>query len=311
VTLLPYGVALPNYGPLATPQNLLRLARCAEDLGIDSIWVSDHVVVPERIDSPYPYGRKTQAPPADMRNLRHCFEALSTLAFLAGATQRIRLGVSVYVLPLRNPILTAKSVASIDALSCGRVIFGCGVGWLREEFAVLHAPDFAVRGSISDAYLRVCKAVWSESTVQCAEQDYDAPRFHADPKPAQGDKLPIWVGGNSRAAMARAVGLGNGWHPIDLSPDELRDRLQVLHRLCAAAGRPPGDITISLRSTIRVLNENAESSPWLVGDADKLRRDVAAFAAAGANYLVLNLRHGRTIEDLIDQLEQIATILRC
>jgi len=308
--MLPFGIALPNYGPLATPQNLLRLARLAEDLEIDSVWVSDHVVIPESIASPYPYGRQPQAQPADMRNLRHCFDALSTLAFLAGATQRIRLGVSVFVLPLRNPIVTAKTVASVDALSGGRVIFGCGVGWLREEFEVLHAPEFSRRGPITDAYLRVCKSVWSEEAVDCAKDDYDAPRFHAEPKPAQGSKLPVWIGGNSRAAIVRAVRLGNGWHPIDLSPEQLQTKIQVLHQLCSAAGRSPTEITVSLRATVRVVQDSAESSSWLTGNAEKLRKDVAAYAACGANYMVLNLRHGRSIEELNDQLEQVAAILR-
>jgi probable F420-dependent oxidoreductase len=309
MSAVPYGVALPNYGPLATPEDLLRLARHAEALGIDSIWVSDHIVVPEQIGSVYPYDRTSRSRPANLQNLEHCFDALSTLAFLAGATTRIRLGVSVYVVPLRNPILTAKMVASIDALSQGRMIFGCGVGWLREEFEVMHAPDFASRGAVTDAYLRVCRAMWSEEIVQCDPGDYAAPAFRARPKPEQRPHPPIWIGGNGRAAMARAVRLGNGWHPIDLAPGEITERLQVLHELCVAAGRQPSEITISLRRTARVVDVTPPDAAWLVGDADKVSGDVQVYAAAGVGYLILNLRHGDSVDDLLRQMDCLATAL--
>jgi len=120
-----YGVALPNYGPLASPDNLLRLARHAEAVGADSVWVSDHVIVPDTVASAYPYDPSPQPGPARLQRLEQFYDALTTLAFVAGATSRVRLGVSVYVVPIRNPLLTAKIVASLDALSGGRVIFGC------------------------------------------------------------------------------------------------------------------------------------------------------------------------------------------
>src|SRR6185369_17242436 len=125
------------YGPLASGDNLVRLARRAEALGVDSVWVADHLVAPVSVDSVYPYDRRPDAKPGDMGVIENFYEPLTTLAFLAGATSRIRLGVSVYVMPYRNPVVTAKIVATLDALSGGRAILGVGVGWLREEFVAL------------------------------------------------------------------------------------------------------------------------------------------------------------------------------
>ena len=144
-----FGIALPNYGPLAGAETLGRLARLAEDLGVDSVWVSDHLVAPVGVQSVYPYDRRPDPKPGEMGVIEDFYEPIVTLAYLAGQTRRVRLGVSAYVLPYRNPVLTAKHVATLDALSGGRVILGIGVGWLAEEFAALDVP-FAGRGRRTD-----------------------------------------------------------------------------------------------------------------------------------------------------------------
>ena len=300
-----YGIALPNYGALAGPENLLRLARRVEESGVDSVWVSDHVVIPDQAASIYPYDPSPQPSPALLQRLEQFYDALTTLAFVAGATTRVRLGVSVYVVPIRNPVLTAKIVATLDALSRGRVIFGCGVGWLREEFEALHAP-FDDRGARTDEYLRVCQALWTQDVVALPGPLYSAPALRARPKPHQQPYPPIWIGGNSDAALRRAVRLGDGWHPIDLSPEAIAARRRVLHALCAAAGRYPAAITISMRGTLRFTPEGPQSRTWLAGTPQKIRDDVAAYAAAGVEYLVLNLRDATTIDAMERQLERVA-----
>ena len=301
-----FGVALPNYGPLASAQNLLRLARHAEERGVDSVWVSDHVIVPDHVASVYPYDRAPQPAPAQLRNLEQFYDALTTLAFIAGATTRVRLGVSVYVVPLRNPLLTAKTVASLDALSSGRVIFGCGVGWLREEFEALHAP-FDQRGARTDEYIEICKALWTQDLVKCSGPHYQAPAVRGGPKPHQKPHPPIWIGGNSRAALQRTVRLGDGWHAIDLSPEDMAARVRTLHSLCRVAGRDPTALTVSLRAGVRFLEPAQQPTASLQGMPAKVRDDVAAYAAAGVDYLVLNLHHGRRVDDLLEQLDRIAT----
>ena len=300
-----YCIALPNYGALAGPENLLRLARRAEDCGVDSVWVSDHVIIPEHAASIYPYDPSPQPSPALLQRLEQFYDALTTLAFVAGATTRVRLGVSVYVVPIRNPILTAKIVASLDALSRGRVIFGCGVGWLREEFDALHAP-FDDRGARTDEYLRICQALWTQDAVAPPGPLYAAAAVRARPKPHQQPYPPIWIGGNSDAALRRTVRLGSGWHPIDLSPVAIASKRAVLRDLCDAAGRDPAEITISMRGTLRFTTGEMQSRTPLAGTPQKIRDDVAAYAAAGVEYLVLNLRDAKTLDEMIAQLERVA-----
>ncbi|HEY8515962.1 MAG TPA: LLM class F420-dependent oxidoreductase [Candidatus Binatia bacterium] len=302
---LGFGVALPNYGPLARPDALLRLARRAEALGVDSVWVADHLVAPVEVASVYPFDRSANPKPGDMGVIEHFYEPLTTLAFLAGATERVRLGVSVYVMPYRNPVVTAKMVATLDALSGGRVIFGVGVGWLREEFAAL-GQDARHRGRVTDEYLEVCRRLWRDEVASFAGRHYVLPAVRSGPKPVQRPLPPIWVGGNSQAARERAVALGDGLHLIDLSPDEVAAHATELRAALARAGRDPASFTVSVRKGILVRDADRDDDRPLYGTRDKIRRDVEAYADAGVGYLVSNLRQARSVEALEEALAQAA-----
>lgn len=286
-----YGIALPNYGGLATAANLVRIAQHAEAAGIDSVWVSDHVIVPTAVESIYPYDRSATPRAADLRNLECFYDALTTLAFLAGSTSRVRLGVSAYVLPIRNPIITAKTVATLDALSNGRVIFAVGSGWLAEEFAVLQTP-FSERGARTDEYIALCKACWTEDTVRFAGRFYRTDAFRCAPKPVQQPHPPVWIGGNGARALERTARLGDGWHPIDLAPTAMRTRSAELRARWATAGRNPDALTISLRTAISALPQAPE------------------YESAGVHYLVLNPRRGGELADVLSDIDQVSRLAR-
>ncbi|MGH7899590.1 MAG: TIGR03619 family F420-dependent LLM class oxidoreductase, partial [Candidatus Binatia bacterium] len=294
---LGFGIALPNYGPLASAENLVRLARRAETRGVDSVWVSDHLVAPLAVGSVYPYDKRPDPKPGEMGVIEEFYEPLTTLAYLAGATQRIRLGVSVYVMPYRNPVVTAKMVATLDALSGGRLIFGVGVGWLREEFAAL-GQDARRRGRITDEYLEVCRRLWRDDVAEFAGEHYAMPAVRTGPKPPQRPWPPIWVGGNSRAARERAVELGDGLHLIDLTPDEAAAEVARVRADLANAGRDAASFTVSVRKGILVRATGGGDERPLYGTAAKIRRDARAYAAAGVGYLVTNLRQAKSIEEL-------------
>ena len=306
-TALRFGIALPNYGALASAENLLRLARRAEARGIDSVWVSDHLVAPLRVGSLYPYDKRPDPQPG-MGVIEEVYEPLTTLAFVAGATERIRLGVSVYVMPYRNPVVTAKTVATLDALSGGRVIFGVGVGWLREEFAAL-GQDPRSRGRTTDEYLEVCRRLWRDDVAEFAGAHYVLPAVRSAPKPRQRPWPPIWVGGNSPAAQGRAVRLGDGLHLIDLAPDEAAARVARVRDDLARAGRDPAGFTVSVRTGILVREEGSGEERPLQGTPGKIRCDAGAYAAAGVGYLVANLPHARSIEALENALDAAADAL--
>jgi probable F420-dependent oxidoreductase len=302
-----FGIAVPNYGPLANADNMVRLARRAESLGLDSIWVADHLVAPVGVQSIYPFDKSPDPKPGDMGVIEEFYEPLTTLAFLAGATSHIRLGVSVYVMPYRNPVVTAKIVATLDALSHGRAIFGVGVGWLREEFTAL-GQDARHRGRVTDEYLEVCRRLWRDDVAQFDGRHYTLPPVRTGPKPVQRPWPPIWIGGNSDAALRRAIALGDGLHLIDLSPEEALPVIAHARAEEARADRAH-PLLVSMRKGILVRAEDRADDRPLYGTPAKIRRDVAAYASAGVDYLVSNLRQAKSIDALEEALDEAARAL--
>jgi probable F420-dependent oxidoreductase len=200
-----FGLHLPHVGPMATRAAVLGVARAADAAGIDSLWVSDHVVVPRDYGSRYPYGPGGKMPiPDDAPFL----EAVATLLAVSGVTERARLGTSVLVLPQRQPLLVAKQWATLDVLSGGRTIFGVGAGWLAEEFAALDVP-FAGRGARCDEALELVQRCWREESVTFTGKHFRVERLACEPKPLQQPRPPIWVGGHTPAAFRRVARYGD------------------------------------------------------------------------------------------------------
>jgi len=270
------GVWLPNCRHLATPEIIRHAALRAEQLGYDSVWVSDHVVVPDaNVD----------------RIGAGIFDPLVTLAVAAGATSRVRLGTTVLIVPYRNPVVTAKMVSSLDALSGGRVILGVGAGWLAEESAMLGVP-FAERGPMTDEYLAAMRELWTSPAPSFAGKYTQFSGLHFEPKPVQKPHPPIWVGGHGRASLRRAAEIGAAWHPINQSPDELRAGRAELARLCQARGRavPPA---IALRNDLCLLRPgrpaatSVRGGSVLVGEPAALVERIAELRAVGVEHLVI------------------------
>ncbi len=298
-----FGIALPNYGPLATPETLIRLARLADDLEVDSIWLSDHLVAPIGVQSIYPYDRRPDRQPGDMGVIEEFYEPMVTLAWLAGQTRRARLGISAYVMPYRNPVVTAKQVATLDRLASGRLILAIGSGWLAEEFVAVDVP-FDRRGRRTEEYVAVCKAIWAGGEARFEGETYSLPPVRSGPRPAQAPHPPLWIAGNSAGSLARAARVGDGLHAIDLSPDELRPVARRARAQAAACGKPT--FTISLRKG--VLPGGPAGHP-LYGDRDAIRRDLDRYADAGLDYLVAGLRRARSADDAARSLEEVARVL--
>jgi probable F420-dependent oxidoreductase len=192
LTLL-FGAILPNYGPDSNPDGIRRVAELAEELGFDSVWTTEHIIVgPEGVD---PYGR--------------VYDPLVTLAWIAGWTERVGLGTSIVLVPLHNPMHLAKEVATLQELSGGRFTLGVGMGWHKDEFDFMGAP-FEGRGRRADEAIRLMRALWK------GERDFDGEfwSFHdATSEPHPSPVPEIWVGGSSARAIRRAVELGDAWHP--------------------------------------------------------------------------------------------------
>lgn len=226
-----FGVTLAfNHG---TPVDFIGDAGPAiEDLGFHSLWVPEHVLFFPEYASRYPYADDGRIP----GNPVGVLDPFSALTFVAARTERLRLGTGICLVPQRQPVYTAKMVADLDFLSRGRVDFGIGIGWLEEEFRALGA-DFKRRAQRCREYIEVMKVLWSQDPASFAGDSIEVSRAHFNPKPVQTPHPPIFVGGESDAALARVAEIGTGWYGFDLDPDGLAERLVVLDRQLAAAGR--------------------------------------------------------------------------
>ena len=287
-----FGIWIPNCRHLATPDIIRGAAVRAEQLGYDSVWVSDHVVVPD----------------ANVVNFGETiFDPLVTLAVIAGATSRVRLGTTVLIVPYRNAVVTAKMISSLDALSGGRVEFGIGAGWVAAESAMLGVP-FAERGAMTDEYLEAMQELWTKQAPSFSGKYTQFSGLKFEPKPAQKPHPPIWVGGHSKAALRRTVQFGAAWHPINRSPDELRAGRTELARLCQARGRavPPA---LTLRNDVRVFGSAqgpGEAAPKsthggrvIAGEPARLVEQISELADCGVEHLVLEFlaSDGRELDE--------------
>jgi probable F420-dependent oxidoreductase len=283
-----FGVWIPNCRHLATPEIIRDTAVRAEALGYDSVWVSDHVVVPH----------------ANVVNFGETiFDPLVTLGVIAGATRRVQLGTTVLIVPYRNAVVTAKMVSSLDALSGGRVVLGIGAGWVAAESAMLGVP-FAERGPMTDEHLRAMQELWTAKAPAFAGRYTQFSGLTFEPKPVQKPHPPIWVGGHSKAALRRTVEFGAAWHPINRPPDELRAGQAEIARLCQARGRavPPA---LTLRNDLRVLRPgqsvpaSAHAGRVMAGEPSALVDQIGELARGGVQHLVLEFlaADGRELDE--------------
>jgi probable F420-dependent oxidoreductase len=236
-----FGLTLVGGGAMAQPLMAGELARTAEHLGFAALWVPEHVIVPMHIESRYPYTADGTFPRgAQMVDAPDPFVWLS---YVAAATDRIRLGTGVLVLPQRDPFVVAKQVASLDLLSGGRLELGIGVGWMAEEFDVLGA-SFEDRGRRTDEYIAVMRRLWSEHPASFSGDYVSFEACTSLPHPVQPDGVPIIVGGDSAAAARRAGRLGNGWFPGSGDPDRLAPLVEVVRDTATSAGRDPDRVML-------------------------------------------------------------------
>ncbi len=307
-----FGFGVPDSGPVATPDNIATVARGGEEMGFGLISVSDHLVMPKTIDSIYPYNDSGAWPGGT-----DCLEMLTTMGFLAGQTSKAKLVSAVMVLPYRDPIFTAKILATIDVLCNGRLILGCGVGWMEEEFQALGSPPFEERGAISDEYLAAFKELWTSDNPTFDGKYCSFSDINFEPKPVQKPHPPLWIGGESPPALRRTARLGDAWFPIGNNPRfpvDTKERLvEYRSRIRSNAekiGRDPDEIGIAYYPATYNPHET-ENGPdgersLFTGNPQQVADDIKAFEEVGVQTMMFPF-FGETVDAQLSEMDLFAT----
>ena len=296
-------VEFPSVSYREGPAAVAGLARAIEQIGYDHIDVFDHVVMGVPIEG-RPRGPYNAAMPI--------LEALTALAYLAAVTSRVTLGTEVLVLPQRQPALVAKQVGTLDTLSGGRVRLGVGVGWQESEYEALGEP-FRTRGARMDEAIRLLRAYWTDTEVSFESAHYPTVAMAMEPKPPQGGRLPIWIGGNSEAAYRRVGRLGDGWLASRVTDAAgARAAVEAIHRHAEAAGRDPG--RLGLQSMVAPPPRDAAGKTFYA-DHDAVVARVAALKAMGFGWVALNATAifqagARSVEAMTEQLARLHERIR-
>jgi probable F420-dependent oxidoreductase len=295
------GVFLPISGNATGPDTLAEAAQTAEAQGFAAVWSADRVVTPWKIETTYPYSESQQfiVPPE-----KPFLDSLTCLAFLAGVTKTIRLGVSVLVLPYRHPLYWTRVAASIERLSKGRLIMGVGVGWMEEEFAALGVP-FRERGRMTDEQLVALAMLWRDEHISYSGKHYQFADVAFYPKPIQQPRIPVWVGGEGAAAQRRTAQYGDAWFPyfVRTTPAELHTGFERVREQAATFGRDPDAILLTCCRPIEVTSEPvAQDAEVLRGSPGQLVEALQGYRDAGVAHLALQFMVPRWP----DRVEQIA-----
>lgn len=310
-----FGFYLPTRGPTATPEGYTALVQAAEGAGFSSTMIGDHVVFPTTVESTYPYTASGVFPGGG-----DALEMFSLMMFVASRTSRLRIVSSVLIVPQRNPLVTAKTLATIDVLSGGRVTAGIGVGWMREEFEALGYSWFDRRGAVTNEFLRIWQLVWTTDPASFEGEFYRFKELRCLPMPVQKPHPPIWIGGSSKPALRRTARFGDGWHPVGanprvpLPPEELVAMRDELFRMTEAEGRDPSAVTICYKvpvsdPTLHDYYAKGAERPPFSGSPGQVVEDIARYAKLGVHELVFDVRQN-TLAASLERIERFGEVIR-
>ena len=293
-----FGICLPIRLSLEAKDNV-EIAKAAENLGIDSIWVSDHVVMPEK----------------HLGSFSEVFyDPLMLLSYIASETSTIELGTSVIILPYRNPVVVAKMIATLDVLSEGRVIFGVGPGWMKEEYAALSVP-YDKRGARTNEYIGAIKELWVNDNPSFEGEFCSFSNIKFYPKPVQKPHPQIFIAGASDYAIKRAVELGDGWQPTWVSSEDVKDGIFKLETMANEVGRDLSNFTYSVRNRLHIVDDNyvandgnsskSDDPPFLLrGTPSDITQYIKDYKELGVSHIVLD----PAVENLDDVFSTIEIV---
>ncbi len=279
------GYFLPQMGPAAGPDALTAVATRAEEIGYDSLWVTERTLVPLAPVEPYPASADGSLPDV----YRTVIDPLTALAYVAAQTSRIAVGTSVLNLPWYNPLLLARTLTGVDVVSKGRLRVGFGMGWSPDEYGAAGA-DWHRRGKVADENLEALLAIWTTDPVAYEGPDFTIPASFVGPKPVQSPHPPIYMAAYTEAAMARVARFADGWMPVGVPIEGMTAMLQGIRQMAEGHGRDPDALELIVRANLWVTDEPLGDDRFIfTGSMDQIRGDVAASRAAGAAELTFDI----------------------
>ncbi len=302
------GFAVPQFGPHAGPAAILEVARKAEDLGYDSLWVAERLLYPRNPKAPYPGTADGSLPLAYRRSL----DPLAILAYLAAATSRVRIGTFIN-LTFHNPVVLARELSTIDVLSDGRLDVGLGGGWSPDEFEAIGVP-MSGRGRRAEEALQVIKAIWRDNPVEFEGRYFRVPESYFDLKPVQKPRPPIYMAAYAPATMDRVARLADGWIPAGVPLGAMEQMFAAIKQGAAEVGRDPSALKLIVVANIEFHPAPlGDDRPIFVGSAEQIEADIVATRQLGAQEIVFNVLFSPDIgstQDLLSRMEQLRTMAR-
>ncbi len=301
------GFTVPLFGPDAGPDALQAVARQAEDIGYDSLWVFERLLYPVTPQAPYPATADGSLPLIYRRSL----DPLAILAYLAAATSRVRIGTTIINLPFYNPVLLARELGTLDVLSHGRLDIGFGMGWSPDEFEAVGVP-MRDRGRRAEEALQVLEAIWRDNPVEFEGRYFRVPESFFDLKPVQKPRPPIYMAAYTPAAMNRVARLADGWNPAGVPVGAMEQMFAGIKQGAVEAGRDPSRLKLIVTANVEFYPARlGEDRPIFVGSAEQIEEDIFATRHLGADELIFNALFSPDVdstEDLVSRMEQLWTM---
>ncbi|HTS37931.1 MAG TPA: LLM class F420-dependent oxidoreductase [Candidatus Solibacter sp.] len=299
------GFALPNIGPVATPDAVSQVAQRAEALGYHSLWTVERLLYPVKLQTPYPATPDGSLP----EPYKHSLDPLDALTFAAAKTAKITLGTSVLDIPYYNPVMLARRLTTIDFLSNGRLRVGLGLGWSKDEMDATGA-DMKQRGAMADEFLQLLKAIWTTNPVEFEGKFYRVPKSYIYPKPVQKPHPPIYLAAFAPAALKRLATVADGWNPVIIPLPGMAQMFQQLKQMAEDAGRDPSTLVLVVRAIVEITDKplGAERTIF-TGSVEQIAEDAKACAGIGAHEVFFDPAFsvgGQSLDlwmDLLDQLK--------
>jgi probable F420-dependent oxidoreductase len=301
------GFTVPQFGPDAGPDALQAVARQAEDIGYDSLWVFERLLYPVNPQVPYPGTADGSLPLLYRRSL----DPLAILAYLAAATSKVRIGTTIINLPYYNPVLLARELGTIDVLSHGRLEIGFGIGWSPDEFEATGVP-MRDRGRRAEEALQVLEAIWRDNPVEFEGRYFRVPESFFDLKPVQKPRPPIYMAAYTPAAMNRIARMADGWNPVGVPLGAMEQMFAGIKQGAAEAGRDPSELKLIVTANVEFHpTPLGDERPIFVGTAEQIEADIFATRQLGAAELIFNTTFSPdidSVEDSLSRMEQLWTM---